>query len=143
MAKPSCSCEPKQKGCSHFLSGKCRLIEKNRELEECVMNEAGYHYACCSFLNSDQGKKALAIFTIIRDWAYKIECKHEPKNTDCIAKIGWRCTLTNYECMMKKPHFCGECCPIPKIIRSQNIQGDITSIIPVKGGKLNAEYTSS
>jgi len=44
MKKISCTCKPKKRGCSHFLSGKCRLTNS---LCNCIMRQDSYHYRCC------------------------------------------------------------------------------------------------
>jgi hypothetical protein len=63
--KESCTCNPKQKGCSHFLSGRCRIMPAGNN--KCVMRMDSYHYACCPLLNSNQGKALLNEFNKERE----------------------------------------------------------------------------
>ncbi len=60
------SCKCKKHGCAHFTCGFCRLKKntgpKSKRTDTYSMRIPTYHYLCCPFLNSAQGKEALAVF---------------------------------------------------------------------------------
>ena len=79
MAKTSCKCIPKMRGCAHFLSGNCRLDGK-----KCIMKTDSYHYRCCPFLNSEGGHEHLETYLKEKGYTQEqiaVEFSHLPKIT--------------------------------------------------------------
>lgn len=47
--KVKCSCNPKGGGCSHFGSGRCRIMNGQGD---CIMSTNSYHFKCCPILQT-------------------------------------------------------------------------------------------
>lgn len=119
-AKAKCTCRPRQRGCAHFGSGKCRL-KARWEDNKCEMTAGDYHYKCCPFLNSSLGREALQDCEYLREGPpdqtghnYKICKQHRIFKS----RPGW------VYCVAKKQYI-GEIKLLRDDIRGKNDPNDI------------------